>query len=81
MANPYQVGVLEGRMTALERKVDVYEERLEHRLSSIENKLDSLTAALNIGRGGWKAALLLLSLLSGLVAFISGLVTHFWGRG
>lgn len=49
------IGQVEGRVTALERKVDGLEERIEKRLDNIDFKLTALNEALNMGKGSWKA--------------------------
>ncbi len=67
----HQLGQLEGRITALERKVDVFEQRIERQLGAIEGKLDALTSALNFGRGGWKVLAVLASLLAALVGVVN----------
>ncbi len=59
----HQLGHVEGRMNALERKLDSFEVRVEGRLASIESKLDQLTTTLHLGRGGWKALVIVASVL------------------
>lgn len=59
----HHLGHLEGRLAALEQKVDGFEHRFETRLLSIETKLDQLGAALNFGRGGWKALAVIAALV------------------
>jgi hypothetical protein len=68
----HQLGHLEGRLAALERKVDGFEQRVETRLASIETKLDQLGAALNFGRGGWKALAVIAAALAALLSLLKG---------
>lgn len=71
----HQLGQLEGRITALERKVDVFEQRIESQLMAIGSKLDELNTALQLGRGGWKALVLLASVAGALAALVKWLLT------
>lgn len=66
----HELGHLEGRLAALERKVDGFEQRVESRLCSIEGKLDQLGAALNFGRGGWKVLAVMAALVGALLTFV-----------
>jgi hypothetical protein len=70
----HQLGQLEGRISALERKVDLFEQRIEGKLSAIDSKLDALTSALHFGRGGWKVLAVLASLLVALGGLLKWLV-------
>ena len=45
------VGRLEGRLQGLEDKVGIVERSIDDRLTAIEQKLDRLTEAFNMGRG------------------------------
>jgi len=74
-----QLGQVEGRLSALEQKLHVLEQRIENRLTAIDAKLDQLTAALNIGRGGWKALAVLGAALSGAAALLAWLLDHWRG--
>lgn len=66
----HELGHLEGRFAALERKVDGFERRVESRLCSIETKLDGLGAALNFGRGGWKAVAVMGAIVAASLTFL-----------
>lgn len=72
----HQLGQLEGRITALERKVDVFEERIEGRLATIEGKLDHLTSLLDLGRGGWRVLAMLAALLASALAAAAWVYDH-----
>ncbi len=77
----HQLGHLEGRFNALERKVEAFEQRIEGKLGSIEGKLDQLSAALNFGKGSWRAVLLITTLITGLASLAGRLLDHFFVRG
>jgi len=72
----HQLGQLEGRINALERKVDAFEQRIEGRLGAIENKLDQVATLLNLGRGGWQAFALLGAVLAGVLSTIAWVLQH-----
>lgn len=67
------VGRLEGRLQALEDKVEVTERTIDDRLGTIEQKLDRLTDAFNMGRG----AATTVAKLGGLLLLASGAVAWF----
>lgn len=67
------VGRLEGRLQALEDKVGVVERSIDERLTAIEQKLDRLTEAFNMGRG----AAITVAKLGGLLLLASGAVAWF----
>ena len=71
-----QLGHMEGRINALERKVDVFEQRIESKLGAIEGKIDQLTTILNLGRGGWKALVMLGTFIGALMAVLKWLIDH-----
>ncbi len=66
----HELGHVEGRLAALERKVDGFEQRVESRLCSIEGKLDQLGAALNFGRGGWKVLAVVSAMIGAVLTFV-----------
>jgi hypothetical protein len=67
------VGRLEGRLQALEDKVSIVERSIDERLGAIEQKLDRLTEAFNMGRG----AAITVAKLGGLLLLASGTVAWF----
>lgn len=71
-----QLGHLEGRLVGLERKVDGFEQRVEGKLTIIETKLDQLSAALYLGRGGWKVLTVLAVIASVIAGFIGWTLDH-----
>lgn len=70
----HELGQLEGRLAALEQKIDGYEQRAERRLHSIETKIDELGAALNFGRGGWKVLVIIAAITGTLLTFIKEVI-------
>lgn len=71
-----QLGHLEGRLVGLERKVEGFEQRVEGKLSAIEGKLDQLHAALNLGRGGWKALTLVAAVMAATIGLVGWALDH-----
>lgn len=67
------VGRLEGRLHALEDKVEALERALDERLGAIERKLDRLTEAFDMGRG----AAITIAKMGGLILLVSGSVAWF----
>jgi len=71
-----QLGQVEGRLSALEQKLLLLEQRIESRLMAIDTKLDQLNAALNMGRGSWKALATLGAVLASMAALLGWLFDH-----
>jgi hypothetical protein len=76
-----QLGLMEGRLSALEHKMELLEERIERRLATIEQKIDQLTAALNLGRGGWKALAIVSTLMASALDATAWLFDHLPWKG
>lgn len=74
-----QLGQVEGRLSALEQKLQLLEQRIEQRLTAIDSKLEQLTAALNIGRGGWAALAMVGAVLGAIISLIVWVFDH-WRR-
>ncbi len=72
----HQLGQLEGRINALERKVDAFEQRIEGRLGAIEAKLDNMATLLNLGRGGWQAMAVIGAIAAALASAAAWVVEH-----
>ena len=70
------VGMLDGRVTAMEAKADRFEARIEKQLSTIEGKLDQLTTVLNLGRGGWRVVWVMGSLIAAIASLLGWVATH-----
>jgi hypothetical protein len=62
------IGRIEGRLDAVERTSIERDEALDRQLAAINGKLDRLTTAFNLGRGG---ALVLVKLGTALVLLIA----------
>jgi hypothetical protein len=71
------LGRLEGRLAALEERMDRHEASLGARLSAIEGKLDHMGTTLAQGLGGLRAA----HLISGAVLAAGGFIArHLWNK-
>jgi len=69
------LGRLEGRVDALDERMDRYEAGVASRLSSIEAKLDTVVIALANGVGGIRVFHWIVGLLFAVAGFIAN---HFW---
>lgn len=65
-----QLGRLEGKVEAYERRLDKLEQDIQRELTDINGKVDQLIAVFNQGKGGWKVILI-----------VSGLVSAAWAVG
>lgn len=49
-----RIGRVEGRMDSLENRFIAWEQKIESRLNTIDNKLEDILKTFNQGSGGWK---------------------------
>ena len=70
----HTLGHVEGRLAALEHKVEHFERRTEDSLHAIDTKLDDLRAALHFSRGGWKTLVVIAAILGTLLSFAKELM-------
>ena len=71
------VGQVEGRMAALERKVDGLEERIDKKLAGIDYKLERINEVMVMGKGSWKTFAVLGTVVATIIAFSKFLLSHF----
>ena len=53
MTTEHDIGFLEGKMGALEKSHDDFQENVENRLTAIEGYLQEIRDAANMGKGVW----------------------------
>lgn len=67
---------MEGRIAALERKVDGLEERIDKRLQGIDYKLERINEVVVMGKGSWKTFAVLGAVVTTIIAASKFVLSH-----
>lgn len=70
------IGELKGQQTATDKRLTALEIEVKDRLKGIETKIDALMQTLAAGRGGWRAVMIMGSIVLTLAGAIAWAFDH-----
>ena len=73
-----QVGRLTGRMDSVETRQMLWEQKIEKRLTDIEELIKKLSTALSQGQGAWKVLTVIGYLILAVFTILPQIINVFW---
>lgn len=78
--NDMEIGRLQGRQDATDKRLDDLEESMDKRLTNIEKYLQEIRDAANMGKGAWWLLLKIGAVLMAVVGFFTWLLDKMMGK-